>query len=94
LALHSKPIPKVFSIDQTVARRTANVDPSDGGHGGGWIRGNTIDGTQAELVRIPHPDMSLYHFLARGHGRWPATCELRGVDRIRDNDATSYSSNL
>lgn len=28
---------------------------------GGWILGNTIDGTQAELVRIPHADMSLYH---------------------------------
>lgn len=27
---------------------------------GGWILGNTIDGTQAELVRIPHADMSLY----------------------------------
>ena len=28
---------------------------------GGWILGNTIDGTQAEQVRIPHADMSLYH---------------------------------
>jgi alcohol dehydrogenase len=27
---------------------------------GGWIVGNTIDGTQAEFVRIPHADMSLY----------------------------------
>jgi alcohol dehydrogenase len=27
---------------------------------GGWILGNTIDGTQAEFVRIPHADMSLY----------------------------------
>ncbi len=27
---------------------------------GGWILGNTIDGTQAELVRIPHADNSLY----------------------------------
>ena len=33
---------------------------------GGWILGNTIDGTQAELVRIPHADMSLYHFPADG----------------------------
>ena len=33
---------------------------------GGWILGNTIDGTQAELVRIPHADMSLYHFPAGG----------------------------
>ena len=27
---------------------------------GGWILGNSIDGTQAELVRIPHADSSLY----------------------------------
>ncbi len=29
---------------------------------GGGILGNTIDGTQAEYVRIPHADGSLYHF--------------------------------
>jgi alcohol dehydrogenase len=28
---------------------------------GGWILGNKIDGTQAEFVRIPHADTSLYH---------------------------------
>src|ERR1700690_1483154 len=28
---------------------------------GGWILGNTIDGTQAEFVRIPWADTSLYH---------------------------------
>ncbi len=28
---------------------------------GGWILGNTIDGTQAEFVRTPFADMSLYH---------------------------------
>jgi alcohol dehydrogenase len=27
---------------------------------GGWILGNTIDGTQAEWVRIPHANSSLY----------------------------------
>src|ERR1700691_5301628 len=27
---------------------------------GGWILGNTIDGTQAEFVRIPYADNSLY----------------------------------
>ncbi len=27
---------------------------------GGWILGHTIDGTQAEYVRIPHADNSLY----------------------------------
>jgi alcohol dehydrogenase len=33
---------------------------------GGWILGNTIDGTQAEAVRIPHADTSLYHVPAGG----------------------------
>lgn len=28
---------------------------------GGWVLGNTIDGTQAEYVRIPFADTSLYH---------------------------------
>ena len=28
--------------------------------GGGWVLGNTIDGTQAEFVRIPFADTSLY----------------------------------
>jgi alcohol dehydrogenase len=31
---------------------------------GGWILGNTIDGTQAEYVRTPHADTSLYPFPA------------------------------
>lgn len=31
---------------------------------GGWILGNTIDGTQAEFVRIPHADTSLYRLPA------------------------------
>jgi alcohol dehydrogenase len=31
---------------------------------GGWILGYTIDGTQAEYVRIPHADGSLYNFPA------------------------------
>ena len=29
---------------------------------GGWILGNAIDGTQAEYVRVPHSDGSLYAF--------------------------------
>jgi alcohol dehydrogenase len=28
---------------------------------GGWILGNTIDGTQAQYVRVPHAASSLYH---------------------------------
>ena len=34
--------------------------PSHCENGGGWILGNTIDGTQAEYVRIPFADNSLY----------------------------------
>jgi alcohol dehydrogenase len=30
-------------------------------NGGGWILGHMIDGTQAEYVRIPFADTSLYH---------------------------------
>jgi alcohol dehydrogenase len=33
------------------------------GRGGGWILGNVIDGTQAEYVRIPFADTSLYRVL-------------------------------
>jgi alcohol dehydrogenase len=33
---------------------------------GGWILGNIIDGTQAEYVRIPHADGSLYNFPSDG----------------------------
>jgi alcohol dehydrogenase len=31
---------------------------------GGWVLGHTIDGTQAEYVRIPHADTSLYRLPA------------------------------
>lgn len=31
---------------------------------GGWILGHLVDGTQAEYVRIPHADNSLYHIPA------------------------------
>ncbi|MCA9321434.1 MAG: zinc-dependent alcohol dehydrogenase family protein [Planctomycetes bacterium] len=34
---------------------------------GGWMLGNTIDGTQAEYVRTPHADMSLYHIPKGGN---------------------------
>jgi alcohol dehydrogenase len=33
---------------------------------GGWILGNTLDGTQAEYVRIPHADTSLYRVPPEG----------------------------
>jgi alcohol dehydrogenase len=35
---------------------------------GGWILGYLIDGTQAEYVRIPQADGSLYHFPDEGNG--------------------------
>jgi alcohol dehydrogenase len=34
---------------------------------GGWILGHTIDGTQAEYVRIPFADGSLHHFPVDGN---------------------------
>lgn len=35
---------------------------------GGWVLGNTINGTQAEYVRIPFADTSLYHIPDRTDG--------------------------
>jgi alcohol dehydrogenase len=29
--------------------------------GGGWVLGHRIDGTQAEYVRVPYPDTSVFH---------------------------------
>ena len=39
--------------------------PSHCENGGGWILGNLIDGTQAEYVRIPFADNSLYAIPAK-----------------------------
>ena len=41
---------------------------------GGWILGHTIDGTQAEYVRIPHADTSLYALPARRGRGGAASC--------------------
>ncbi len=43
---------------------------------GGWVLGNTIDGCQAELVRVPFADNGLYHIP-------PAISEESGFDAIR-----------
>jgi alcohol dehydrogenase len=43
---------------------------------GGWILGNTIDGTQAEYVRIPHADGSLHMF--------PAGCDENSMVMLSD----------
>ena len=38
---------------------------------GGWILGNKIDGTQAEFVRIPYAETSLYPIpMAQTKKRW------------------------
>ena len=45
--------------------------------GGGWILGHTIDGTQAEYVRIPYADSSLYKVPDRG-----ASTARRAADEL------------
>jgi len=50
--------------------------------GGGWILGNTIDGTQAEFVRIPWPDTSLYHI--------PSGCDEEALVMLSDILPTAY----
>jgi alcohol dehydrogenase len=49
---------------------------------GGWILGNTIDGTQAEYVRIPWADTSLYHI--------PARADLEALVMLSDVLPTGY----
>jgi len=49
---------------------------------GGWILGNTIDGTQAEYVRIPHADTSLY--------RVPADVDIEAMVMLSDILPTAY----
>ena len=49
---------------------------------GGWILGNTIDGTQAEYVRIPHADTSLY--------RVPPDLDPEAVVLLSDILPTAY----
>jgi alcohol dehydrogenase len=49
---------------------------------GGWILGHTIDGTQADFVRIPHADTSL-HLL-------PMTCDEEGLVMLSDVFPTGF----
>jgi alcohol dehydrogenase len=49
---------------------------------GGWILGNTIDGTQAEYVRTPHADTSLYHI--------PAASDEEALVMLSDILPTGY----
>ena len=49
---------------------------------GGWILGNTIDGTQAEYVRVPLADTSLHHL--------PAECDMEAMVMLSDILPTGY----
>jgi len=49
---------------------------------GGWILGNTVDGTQAEYVRIPHADTSLY--------RIPAGADEEALTMLSDILPTAF----
>ena len=50
---------------------------------GGWILGNEIDGTQAEYVRIPHADTSLYPIPDGRRRRGAGDAERHPADRLR-----------
>lgn len=49
---------------------------------GGWILGNEIDGTQAEYVRIPHADTSVY--------RLPSDVDYNAIVLLSDILPTGY----
>lgn len=50
--------------------------------GGGWILGNLINGTQAELVRVPHADHSTH--------RWPGTLSPQDAVLLSEVLPTAY----
>ena len=60
---HFKKVDRVIISCITSCGRCENCRRGMPSHceNGGWILGNTIDGTQAEFVRIPYADSSLYH---------------------------------
>lgn len=49
---------------------------------GGWILGNTIDGTQAEFVRVPHATLSLHQL--------PASIDPRAALAVSDALPTGF----
>ena len=49
---------------------------------GGWLLGNKIDGTQAEFVRVPYADTSLYHI--------PAGVDEEALVMLSDMLPTAY----
>ena len=64
----------------------------------GWIFGHLIDGTQAESVRVPYADTSLYAIPAQRHATsrpssWPTRCRpamRSGCSRGRCGRATPW----
>jgi len=60
--------------------------PSQCANGGGWILGNSIDGTQAEFVRVPHAAFSL-HVL-------PAAIDERVAVTLSDTVPTAYECGI
>ena len=53
---------------------------------GGWILGNEIDGTQAEYVRIPHADTSLYPI--------PDGADEEALVMLRDDQVATIAKRL
>lgn len=51
---------------------------------GGWILGNAIDGTQAEYVRIPHAESSLYRVPAQADEEAVCATGERAIGMVRD----------
>src|SRR6476660_180297 len=51
--------------------------------GGGWILGNTIDGTKAEFVRVPFADNSTYPDTGRCRRRADLDAGRHPPDRLR-----------
>ena len=55
--------------------------------GGGWILGHKIDGTQAELVRVPFADLSTYPIPGRRQRRGGVDAGRHPADRLRGRRA-------
>ncbi|KAJ7928436.1 alcohol dehydrogenase GroES domain-containing protein [Mycena leptocephala] len=59
-----------FKVGDRLCRKGLSSHCADGG----WILGHTIDGTQAEYVRIPHADGSLHHLVNGASEEEQAMC--------------------
>ena len=59
---------------------------------GGWILGNTIDGTQAEFVRTPYADTSLYPIPEWRRRRSAGDAQRHPADRLRMRRAQRQGS--